>query len=89
MAEKPCCAADALRRIRQINVNGIPTGFTMLDDSIEEVKELGLTDEREVRVALMKKVKIYNYIPPGVQEAYTDAIMREYHATEKKEGGSK
>ncbi len=83
MAEKPCCAADALRRIRQIEVNGIPTGITMLDESIREVKELGLTDEREVRVALMKKVKIYNYIPPGVQEAYTDAIMREYHAARK------
>ena len=48
-----------------------------------EVKELGLTDEHEVREALMKQVKIYNYIPPGVQEAYTDAIMREYHAARK------
>lgn len=83
MAEKPCCAADALRRIRQINVNGIPTGFTMLDESISEVKELGLTDERKVREALMKQVRIYNYVPPGVHEAYTEAIMREYHASRK------
>ena len=64
-------------------MNGIPTGFTMLDESISEVKELGLTDERTVREALMKQVKIYNYIPPGVQEAYTEAIMREYHASRK------
>jgi hypothetical protein len=55
----------------------------MLDESIREVRELGLTDEREVREALMKQVKIYNYIPPGVQEAYTEAIMREYHAAKK------
>jgi hypothetical protein len=84
MAEKPCCAADALRRIKQIKVNGILTGITMLDESIDEVKELGLMDDREVREALMKRVKIYNYIPPGVQEEYTNAIMREYHTAPKK-----
>jgi hypothetical protein len=86
MAEKPCCAADALRRIRQINVNGTPTGITILDERISTVRELGFTDEREIREALMKQIKIYNYIPPGVQEAYTEAIMREYHAAKKKEG---
>jgi hypothetical protein len=83
MTEKPCCAADALRRIRQIDVNGIPTGITMLDESISGVKELGLTDEHDVREALMKQVKIYNYIPPGIQEAYREAIMREYHDSRK------
>jgi len=81
--EKPCCAADALRRIRQVNVNGIPTGITMLDESISEVREAGLTNEREAREALMKQIRIYNYFPPGVQEAYTESIMREYHANRK------
>ncbi len=83
MADKPCCAADALRRIRQINVNGIPTGITMLEESICEVKELGFTDEREIREALMKRVKIYNYIPPGVADAYAEAIMKEYKGVKK------
>ena len=35
---KPCCAAEALRRIRQIPINGIPTGICMLDECIAEVK---------------------------------------------------
>ncbi len=83
MADKPCCAADALRRIRQINVNGIPTGITMLEESITAMKELGFTDDREIREALMKRVKIYNYIPPGVADAYAEAIMKEYHAAKK------
>jgi len=86
MAEKPCCAADALRRIRQVNVNGIPTGITMLDESISEVRELRFTDECKVYEALLKQVQIYNYIPPGVREAYTAAIIREYHEAKKKEG---
>jgi hypothetical protein len=83
MADKPCCAADALRRIRQINVNGFPTGITMLDESMSEVRELGLTDDREIRDAMMKRIKIYNYIPPGVADAYAEAIMREYHIAKK------
>lgn len=83
MPDKPCCAADALRRIRQIKINGISTGITMLDESISEVRELGFTDEREIREALMKRVKIYNYIPPGVADAYADAILKEYHAAKK------
>jgi hypothetical protein len=83
MADKPCCAADALRKIRQIKVNGIPTGITMLDECICEVRELGLADERDIREALMKRVKIYNYIPPGVAGAYAEAIMQEYNAAKK------
>jgi hypothetical protein len=31
----------------------------------------------------MKQIKIYNYIPPDVQEAYTEAIIREYRAGKK------
>jgi DNA-binding Lrp family transcriptional regulator len=84
MADKPCCPADALRRIRQVEVNGIITGITMLDESIAEVKELRFTDEREIREALMKRVKIYNYIPPGVADAYAEAIMKEYHTAKKR-----
>jgi len=84
MADKSCCAADALRRIRQIDVNGIATGISMLDESISEVKGLGLSDDRGIREALLKRVKIYNYIPPAAAEAYADAIMREYRHAERK-----
>jgi hypothetical protein len=31
----------------------------------------------------MKRVKIYNYIPPGVADAYADAILKEYHSAKK------
>ena len=40
--DKPCCAADALRRIRQVKINGIMTGITMLDESIAEVRAQNL-----------------------------------------------
>ena len=81
----PCCAADALRRIRQIPVNGIMTGITMLDECIAMVKEQNLTGDAAVREALMKKIRVYNYVPPGVEEAYATAIMEEFRKRMTKE----
>lgn len=81
----PCCAADALRRIRQIRINGIMTGITMLDESIAAVKEQNLKSETDARDTLMKKIKIYNYVPRGVEEAYASALLDEYKKTGKRE----
>ncbi|GAB6284438.1 MAG: hypothetical protein STSR0009_06380 [Methanoregula sp.] len=75
---KPCCAADALRRIKQLSINGIPTGLCMLDECIAEVKQQDLQNEAEIRAVLMKRVKVYNYIPPNVEEEYARAILDEY-----------
>ncbi|HJX55716.1 MAG TPA: hypothetical protein VJ350_02655 [Methanoregula sp.] len=76
--DKPCCSADALRRIRQVKINGIMTGITMLDESIAEVKAQNLASEPEILTALMKKIKIYNYVPKGVEAEYARALMEEY-----------
>lgn len=76
--DKPCCAAEALRRIRQIPINGIMTGLTMLDECIAEVKEQNPGNESAVREALMKKIKIHNYVPQSVEGAYAQSIMEEY-----------
>jgi hypothetical protein len=79
--DKPCCAAEALRRIRQIPINGIMTGITMLDESIAEVKEQNPGNDAAVREALMKKIRIYKYVPTGVDAAYARALMEEYKKT--------
>jgi hypothetical protein len=76
--DEPCCAADPLRRIRQVKINGILTGITMLDESITEVKVQNLANEPEIVAALMKKIKIYNYVPKGVETEYARALMEEY-----------
>ncbi len=85
----PCCAADALRRIRQIPINGIMTGITMLDESIAAVREQKPGNDSLISEALMKKIRVYNYIPPGVAEAYARAIMEEYRkACQKDDAGN-
>ena len=75
---RPCCAADAVLRIRQIPVNGIPTGITLLDECIAHVKMQDLKSEPEIKAALIKRVKVYNYIPPGVEDRYARALFEEY-----------
>jgi hypothetical protein len=82
--DKPCCAADALRRIRQVKINGIMTGITMLDESIAEVRAQDLRSEPEILAALMKKIKIHNYVPKGAEADYAHALMEEYKKTSTK-----
>ncbi|HOT02741.1 MAG TPA: hypothetical protein PK069_01005 [Methanolinea sp.] len=77
--EKPCCAAEALRRIRQVEVGGITVGLAMLDDIIDEVQELQLTSKEAIINELVKRIKIYNYIPSSAEEKYREAMYREYN----------
>ncbi|OPY32870.1 MAG: hypothetical protein A4E34_02247 [Methanoregula sp. PtaU1.Bin006] len=82
----PCCAADALRRIRQVKINGVMTGITMLDESIAAVRAEGPASDTAIREALTKRVKVYNYIPPAVEDKYAEALMEEYRKqTERKQ----
>ncbi|OPX74568.1 MAG: hypothetical protein A4E40_00429 [Methanoregulaceae archaeon PtaU1.Bin059] len=76
--EKPCCAAEALRRIRKVDVGGIVVGISMLDHILAEVKAMDLSSEREIERELLKRVKIYNYVPASAEEKYRIGLLREY-----------
>ncbi|KUG20762.1 hypothetical protein ASZ90_009488 [hydrocarbon metagenome] len=82
--EKPCCAAEALRRIRQIEVGGIPVGLAMLDDILADVIDRGLSGETAIADELIRQVKIYNYLPKGAEPLYRAALLREYRNEVKK-----
>lgn len=82
----PCCAADALRRIRQIPVSGSMTGIVMLDECIADVKKQDPGNDSEIGRMLMKKIRVYNYVPPGAEGAYARAIMEEYQRTCQNDG---
>ncbi len=87
MEDKPCCANDALRRIKQIRINGLPTGIAMLEKIISEVKARNIRDRVQLKKELMDRVKIYNYVPTGAYEAYAEAVLEEYlQAPEEREG---
>lgn len=80
----PCCAADALRRIRQVEIGGVVVGISMLDHIIEEVVTMNLQDTRELGFELMKRVKIYNYVPPRVEDQYRVAILKEFETYQQR-----
>ncbi len=82
--KKPCCAAEALRRIRQVDVGGVVVGIVMLDTIIEEVTAMNLAGEKETGDELMKRVKIYNYIPARAEEQYRTALVREFTVSRKR-----
>jgi hypothetical protein len=82
--DKPCCAAEALRRIRHVEINGIKTGIVMLDESIAEVRAHNLANEQEIRAALLKKIRIFNYVPRAAEEAYARALVEEYNKSSVK-----
>ena len=76
--KKPCCASEALHHILLIPINRIPTGITMLDECIADVKMHNLKREPVIRAALLERVKVYNYIPPKIEDEYARALLEEY-----------
>ena len=76
--EKPCCPAAAVRSIKKIDVDGHEVGVAQLDQIISKVASLGLRSEVEIDRALLKEVKIFNYVPASKEPEYRKAILEEY-----------
>ncbi|MCK8518266.1 hypothetical protein [Methanoculleus sp. 7T] len=83
--EKPCCAAEALRRVRRIEVGGVVVGLTMLDDILADTVAFNLSGETAIGDELMRQVKIYNYIPKEAEPLYRAALLLEYQNEVKKQ----
>lgn len=75
---KPCCAAEALRRIRPVDVGGMVIGIAMLDPILTVVKGMKISGEKEIGDELLERVKIYNYVPASAEAKYQAALLREY-----------
>jgi hypothetical protein len=82
--EKPCCAADALRRIRQVDVGGVVVGIAMLDSVIADIAAMNPATVKEIGDELMERVKIYNYIPARAEEQYRRALVREFTTSQER-----
>jgi len=76
--EKPCCAAEALRRVRRIEVGDIVVGLVMLDDVLDDVIDRGIAGVTAIGDELVRQIKIYNYIPKEAEPLYRAALLREY-----------
>lgn len=50
----------------------------MFDECIADVKMEDLKSEPEIQAALIKRVKVYNYIPRNVENEYARALFEEF-----------
>ena len=78
------CAADALQQVRQIRIDEKPVGIVRLDEAIAEVRALGLTQDTEIRAALMQRIAQYNYIPASADDIYAKSVLAEFYADRMK-----
>lgn len=78
------CAADALQQVRQIMIDEKPVGILRLDETITEVRALGLTQDSDIRAALMQRIAQYNYIPASADDMYAKSVLAEFYADRMK-----
>ena len=75
---KPCCVADAIWRVGQVEVAGRVVGIANLGEILGAVRVMGLESESEIRAELLRRVKEDNYVPRGMDDAYADAVLAKY-----------
>ncbi len=79
LEEKPCCPEAAARMTKHLTIGGTPVGLTKLDEVMSEVEKMGLPVDSEIGEALLKKIKIFNYVPSSACSQYKRALLEEYH----------
>jgi hypothetical protein len=75
--DKPCCAAA--RMIKKLVLpGGLQVGISNLEDILKEVADLKLVHDETIKKELLKRVKVYNYVAPGAEADYSNALLGEY-----------
>ncbi|MDZ7260933.1 MAG: thioredoxin family protein [candidate division KSB1 bacterium] len=64
--------------VTMISIGGMKVGLVGLSDIIEEVKAMGLTDDRELKNVILQKVKSQNYVPSSREQEYAHALLKMY-----------
>jgi hypothetical protein len=71
------CCANPVTKI--IDIDGIETGIMGLDTIISNAYLFDIKDEAELKEQLLKWTKEFgNYVTEGRENAYKDALFREY-----------
>ena len=65
-------------KTKQILIDGKSTGIDQLEFVLDEVKKLKLENSTEISDELLKRVKVFNYVPTKKMAEYADALLAEY-----------
>ncbi|MEI7857053.1 MAG: NAC family transcription factor [Methanomicrobiales archaeon] len=63
---------------KRILIDGKETGIDHLDFILDEVKKLRLENSTEISDELLKRVKVFNYVPTKKTAEYAAALVAEY-----------
>ena len=79
MEDKPCCAEAAARKTKRLTIDGCSIGLSQLDEIMGEIGAMGLRSDAEIGEALLKRIKVFNYVPSSASPEYERALLEEYH----------
>ena len=75
---KSCCVNPIAKIIK---VGTFEAGIVGLETALESVGASTINDEEQIKTELLRLIKEYgNYISPGTESDYKDALLREYRA---------
>jgi hypothetical protein len=63
----------------KLRINGKDVGIADLDNIMNEVIALNLTDDSTISKELLQRVKDRDFVPPSVEREYSRALLEEYN----------
>jgi hypothetical protein len=73
---KSCCGKPIVKIIK---VGTFDAGIIGLEATLKNVYSSGVKDEEQIKTELLRLVREFgNYISPGTESDYKDALLREY-----------
>lgn len=63
---------------KRILIGGAEIGINKLDEIIDEVRAMDLTDDAAIAGELLRLAKKYNYVPTKRSSEYGEALLRVY-----------
>ena len=70
-------------KTKRVLIDGKETGIDHLDFIFENVKGLHLTDDATIASEIVKRVKVFNYVPTKKETLYAEGLLREYRQWEQ------
>ncbi len=63
---------------KRVLIDGKETGIDHLDFIFDEVKKLRLDNNDAIATEILKRVKVFNYVPTKKTAEYADGLLFEY-----------
>ena len=79
------CSCGSGVPVTKVTLNGQTVELVALPLIFRQFREAGRGQDEESKGELFETVKIYNAVPPEVEESYREAVLREYAAFCQKE----